>query len=123
MKRIFGIFVTFLLIPTLPTFGAMDEYEKCELNAEMKAFHEWGFSEIPAEYQDKIDKIINSPVEQESSGTCTPGGNYHCNKGDIFKDCCPCAQFDAEMQVEEIFRQDYIKKEPVLSYRFLFLII
>lgn len=111
MKRIFGIFVTFLLIPTLPTFGAMDEYEKCELNAEMKAFHEWGFSEIPAEYQDKIDKIINSPVEQESSGTCTPGGNYHCNKGDIFKDCCPCAQFDAEMQVEEIFRQDYIKKE------------
>ena len=111
MNRIFGIFVTFLLIPSLPTFGAMDEYEKCELNAGMKAFREWGFSEIPAEYQDKIDKIINSPVEQESSGTCTPGGNYHCNKGDIFKDCCPCAQFDAEMQVEEIFRQDYIKKE------------
>ena len=70
MNRIFGIFVAFLLIPTLPTFGAMDEYEKCELNAGMKAFREWGFSEIPAEYQDKIDKIIIY-TEKNKNRCCT----------------------------------------------------
>ena len=112
MNRVFlGFFVAFLMIPTKPTFGVRDAYEHCKRNAGMRAFSEWAFSGVPTQYQAEIDKIVKSPVEQGRSGTCTPGGSYICNKGDILKDCCPCAQFIAERQVQKIFEQDYIKKE------------
>ena len=112
MKKLFLIFtVLFTSISPMAGFG---DYSDCSLEATREAFRIWSFNfdtKVPEKYKQQIQDIINSPVTHDSSGTCTPGGQFKCTKGQIYKDCCPCAQFGAESQAEKQFRQDYIKQK------------
>ena len=112
VKKLFLIF-TVLFTCALPVSGFGD-YSDCSLEANREAFRIWSFNfdtKVPEKYKQQIQDIINSPVTHDSSGTCTPGGQFKCTKGQIYKDCCPCAQFGAESQAESQFRQDYIKQK------------
>ena len=110
MKKIITIF-TILTTFTLPTTASSS---KCEIKARGQASQKWNFdydNEIPQKYKDRISSIINSPVTTDIQGQCSPGGIFNCHPGDIYKECCPCADFRAERQVKEEYVNDFIKEQ------------
>ena len=104
---IFAILTTF----TLPTMAASST---CEIKARSQASSKRNFdydNEIPQKYKDRISSIINSPVTTDIQGQCSHTGIFNCHPGDIYKECCPCADFLAEQQVKEEYVNDFVKEQ------------
>lgn len=115
MKKLFILFFSVIALYTTPSLCVT----QCESNAEFEAYRIWSFdydTKVNKKYKNKIQEIINSPVEEKKSGTCIPKGPYTCNAGDILSKCCPCAEFWAKRIVEKLFIQDYINEKCQKTY-------
>ncbi len=115
MKKLLVIFLSIFTMWATPALCA----SSCESSARSQAFRNWGFdfdTKIPQEYKEEIERIKNSTVSDAHSGQCIPEGAYNCQIGDKLSDCCPCADFIAQRQVEEKYIQDYIEENCPKEY-------
>ncbi|MDW3024277.1 MAG: OmpA family protein [Alphaproteobacteria bacterium] len=111
MKKLLLIFSIFA-ITTLPAMASANSKQKAEINAAAE-WNQMLFDNdflLPEKYTPKKNEIINAPVSQSTEGTCN-GKPYKCNVGDILNECSPCPEFVAELQIEEQFINEYVRKK------------